>query len=53
VDDKNHFYQRNSGFDKKILERLRDSIIDNIAEWIIGGAIAAGLSLITAYFTII
>jgi hypothetical protein len=49
---KNYGYDldRNSGFYKKPLERLRDSIVDNSAEWIIGGIITAALSLIGAYF---
>jgi len=52
---KNYGYDldRNSGFNKKSLERFRDSIMDNSAEWIIGGVIATALSLVGAYFTIL
>jgi hypothetical protein len=52
---KNYGYDldRNSGFYKKPLEQFRDSIIENSAEWIIGGIIAAALSLVGAYFTLI
>jgi hypothetical protein len=48
---KNYRYdiERNSGFYKKPWEKFRDSIIENTAEWTIGGIIATALSVFGAY----
>ena len=43
----------NSGFYKSTLERFRDNISNNIAEWTVGGIIAIALSLLGAYFTLL
>lgn len=41
---------RNSGFNKKWWEKIRDNMIENVHEWTIGAIITVGTALLISIF---